>query len=132
MLVECNRCKTRASLLLDAIRRPEGYLAGTAGCTGVGPGGVGLIGESGWVGVTSAPTSFAELNVVPGGVCGGRRSTIRFVWLTTSRIAIEMAAMITAMIAGLRIDSPITVNHYFLFEFHGRRAEMCGLVLQRS
>ena len=45
MLVECNRGKTRASLLLDAIRRPEVYLAGTAGCTGVGPGGVGLIGE---------------------------------------------------------------------------------------
>ena len=89
MLVECNRGKTRASLLLDAIRRPEVYLAGTAGCTGVGPGGVGLIGELVWVGMTSAPTSFAELNVVLGGVCGGRRSTIRFVWFTTSRLPLR-------------------------------------------
>jgi hypothetical protein len=55
----------------------RGYFAGLAGCTGVGPAGVSLIGDSGGVGVTSAPASFAALKVVPGGVGGGRLSMIR-------------------------------------------------------
>jgi hypothetical protein len=88
----------------------RGYFAGLAGCTGVGPGCVGLIGDSGCVGVTSAPASFAALNVVPGGVGGGRRSMTKLVWFTTNRNATETAAMMVAIIAGFLRTNPITVN----------------------
>ena len=56
-----------------------GGLVGLTGCTGAGPGGAGLMAGSGSVGVTTAPASFAVWKVVPGGVCGGRRSMMRLV-----------------------------------------------------
>jgi hypothetical protein len=69
-----------------------------------------VIGDSGGVGLTVAPTPFAALNVVPGGVGGGRRSTIRFVWFTASRVTIETAATIIAMITGFRRAVSMSVN----------------------
>jgi hypothetical protein len=69
-----------------------------------------LIGDSGWLGVTTAPASFTAWKVVPGGDCGGRRSTIRLVWSTSSKIAMDMAATIAAITAGLRKVLSIPVN----------------------
>ena len=69
-----------------------------------------MIGDSGGVGLMVAPTPFAALNVVPGGVGGGRRSMIRFVWFTASRVTIETAATIIAMITGFRRAVSISVN----------------------
>jgi hypothetical protein len=69
-----------------------------------------LIGDSGGVGVTVAPAPLAALNVVPGGVGGGRLSTIRLVWLTRSRAAIETATRNIAMITGFRRAVSMPVN----------------------
>lgn len=105
----------------------RGYFAGLAGCTGVGPGGVGLIGASGGVGVTSAPASFAALKVVPGGVGGGRRSMIRLVWFTTNKMAIEATASIAAMTAGFWRTIPISVNGC-----RGCEVPLCRVLLMRK
>jgi hypothetical protein len=70
----------------------------------------GLIGDSGWLGVITAPASFTAWNVVPGGVCGGRLSTIRLVWSTSSKIAIDMVATMAAITAGFRKVLTIPVN----------------------
>jgi hypothetical protein len=78
--------------------------------TGAGPGEAGLIGDSGWLGVTTAPASFTAWNVVPGGLCGGRLSMIRLVWSTRSKIAIETVATIAAINAGFRNARSIPVN----------------------
>jgi len=94
------------------------YLARSGGCsTGVGTIEGSLIGDSGCVGVIFAPASFAVLKVVPGGVGGGRLSTIRLVWSTTSIMAIEMAATITAITAGFRRALSIPVNALASAEF---------------
>jgi hypothetical protein len=68
------------------------------------------MGDSGWLGVISAPASFTALKVVPGGVFGGRLSTIRLVWFTTSKVAIEIAATIIAITAGFRSTPCILTN----------------------
>jgi hypothetical protein len=69
-----------------------------------------LIGDSGWLGIISAPASFTALKVVPGGVFGGRLSIIRLVWFTTSKIAIERAATIVAITTGFRSALSIPIN----------------------
>ena len=69
-----------------------------------------MIGDSGWLGVISAPASFTALKVVPGGVFGGRLSIIRLVWFTTSKIAIERAAAIVAITTGFRSALSIPIN----------------------
>jgi hypothetical protein len=86
------------------------YLVGLAGSAGAGPGKGTLIDDSGWLGVISAPALFAALKVVPGGVCGGRLSTIKLVWSTTSRVTIETAAKIAAITAGFRKTLAIVIQ----------------------
>jgi hypothetical protein len=54
---------------------------------------------------------------VPGGVCGGRLSTIRLVWFTRSIVAIEMVATIAAITAGFRRTPSILVNASVTAEF---------------
>lgn len=77
--------------------------------TDAGPGGIGLTGDSGWVGVTVAPAPLTALNVVPGGVFGGRLSMIKLVWFTTSRAETETAATTTATMTGFR--ETISIPH---------------------
>lgn len=85
-------------------------LGGFEDCTGAGPGATGLIGDSGAEGATVAPALFTVLKVVPGGVCGGRLSMIKLLWFTTSRVAAEAAATISATITGFRKTISIPVN----------------------
>jgi hypothetical protein len=86
------------------------YFFPEGGVTGSGPRGETLIGDSGSVGAISAPASFTALNVVPGGVSGGRLSMIRFVWFTRSRTAAEITATIAAITTGFRMTISIPVN----------------------
>ena len=86
----------------------------------------GLIGDSGWLGVITAPASFTAWNVVPGGVCGGRLSTIRLVWSTSSKIAIDMVATMAAITAGF-VRDPAEVHD----PVHGAVGDLRGkLVVQ--
>jgi hypothetical protein len=95
----------------------RGYLGGLGGSTDVGTCEGSLIGDSGAVGVTWPPASFTALKVVPGGVIGGRLSTIRLVWSTRIIVAIEMAATITAINAGFRKALSIRTNASVSAEF---------------
>jgi hypothetical protein len=76
-----------------------------------------LIGDSGRLGVISAPALFTALKLVPGGVCGGSLSTIKLVWSTTIMVATEIVATITAITAGFRRILFILVNASVSMEF---------------
>lgn len=76
------------------------YFLPVGGTRGSGPAGNTLTGDSGWVGVISAPASFTEWKVVPGGVRGGRLSMTRSVWLKTIRAAADSNATAAAIITG--------------------------------
>jgi hypothetical protein len=60
---------------------------------------------------------FTALKVVPGGVGGGRLSTIRLVWSTTSIVAIETIATMTAITTGFRRTLSILDNSAVSAEF---------------
>jgi len=72
--------------------------------------------------VISAPALFTALKVVPGGVCGGRLSTIRLVWSTTSIAAIETIATMAEITAGFRRTRSILVNATVSVEFRANRS----------
>jgi len=63
-----------------------------------------LMGDSGWLGVISAPASFTALKVVPGGVVYNQ------VGVVYDEVAIEMAATIVAITTGFRSAPFILVN----------------------